>query len=88
MPETVEDYDYGLKNALEHLNDEIPKKESTSAGDGVKDETASNSDKENEQPGAAKERKEPVPTMPEIPEDAFLMVTQVGNKNSNSVGLF
>ena len=83
LAENVDDYDYGLKSALEHLNDDIlPKDNNSSSESAVKqDQETTNKENEEPKPGSSKEGttavKKSVPTLPKIPEDAFLMVTQV-----------
>lgn len=66
LPEAVKDYDYGLKTAIDHMNDEVPQKDIV-----IKKEVQGDIG-EPERPPLS----EIVPTVA-FPPDAFLMVTQV-----------
>ena len=84
LPETVDHYDYGLKSALDHMEDSNVKKE-----DGGEDgDSHSSSNKENKVvvKSESKDDDSPDKTVAsgkiEFPEDAFLMVTQVSHSQS------
>ena len=70
LPDAVENYDYGLKSALEHMDDENGE---------VKAETEveNTNNKENEDKALVKTEREATKGNIEFPDDAFLMVTQV-----------
>ena len=57
LAENVDDYDYGLKSALEHLNDDIlPKDNNSSSESAVKqDQETTNKENEEPKPGTSKE---------------------------------
>ena len=65
LPEAPEDYDYGLKYALEHMNDDLKVKSENGGG---------GSPKSRVDPSPKSESSEI-----SFPDDAFLMVTQGGN---------
>ena len=64
LPEAPDDYDYGLKYALQHMNDDVA----------VKNENGGGSPKSQVDPSPKSESSEI-----SFPDDAFLMVTQGGN---------
>ena len=66
LPENVEEYDYGLQSALDHMNDEVQRKEFPQS-EVKQEDTEKALNKENQKPKMEKI---------EIHPDAFLMVTQ------------
>ena len=71
LPEAPEDYDYGLKYALQHMNDDVA----------VKSEKGGGSPKSVD-PSPKSESSEI-----SFPDDAFLMVTQVRNSAEKQTSL-
>ena len=65
LPEAPEDYDYGLKYALQHMNDDVAVKSENGGGGSPKSQV---------DPSPKSESSEI-----SFPDDAFLMVTQGGN---------
>lgn len=65
VPDNVEDYDYGLKTAIEHMDDDV-------MGDTKMKRERLESNKENKMMGEPSEKRPKI----EFPDDAFLMVTQ------------
>ncbi len=70
LPESVDSYDYGLKTALEHMDDEVGWKNEKPESGNVKKEIPK---------GEEEDKSSKLTEKIEFPPDAFLMVTQVSH---------